>query len=63
MDPSKIEHCVEIISQKGCTEVLGTIEALEQGQPVVETSALSADERLAVLAELKSVMAVYQIKK
>lgn len=63
MEPSKIDHCVETISQKGCTEVWEIIGALEQNQPIIETTALTREERLAVLAELKSIMAVYQGRK
>lgn len=63
MDPTKIDHCVEILSQKGCAEVWKIIGALEQDQSIEETATLSREERLAVLAELKTVMAVYQEKK
>lgn len=63
MDPSKIDHCVETISQRGCTEVWEIIGMLEQNRSISEADALTQEERLAVLAELKSIMAVYQGKK
>lgn len=39
------------------------IGALERGQAVVETATLTREELLAVLEELKSIMAVYQDQK
>lgn len=63
MDSSKIDHCVETISLKGCTEVWEIIAALERNQPIAETADLLQEERQAVLAELKSIMAVYQVRK
>lgn len=63
MDRSKIDHCVELLSHKGCTEVWRIIAALEAGNEVVEAALLTRDERDAVLAELKSIMAVYERRK
>lgn len=59
MDQSKINACVETLCGKGCREVTRVIGALEQHGAVAEAAALSADERNAVLRELKSIMAVY----
>jgi len=59
MDQSKVAHCIETLCQKGCREVACTILALEQNEPVEEFLHLSEGERLAVLNELKSIMAVY----
>ncbi|HUW49594.1 MAG TPA: hypothetical protein VMV75_01115 [Sulfuricella sp.] len=59
MNSSKIADCVEILCQKGCREVSRVILALEQGEPVEEVGPLNPDERQTVLAELKSIMAVY----
>jgi len=63
MDQTKIDHCVETLSQNGCTEVWVIIGLLEHGLGMEETAALSLEERQAVLAELKSIMAVYQGRK
>lgn len=63
MDRTKIDHCVETLSHKGCTEVWRVIADLENGNPVAEANALTLEERQAVLAELKSIMAVYQGRK
>lgn len=60
MDQAKIAHCIEILCQKGCKEVAQIILALEQNSPLEEVRELSEEERLAVLDELKSIMAVYQ---
>ena len=60
MDSSKVAHCVEILCRKGCKEVSLTILALERDDPMEEVQNLSKSEREAVLAELKSIMAVYQ---
>lgn len=63
LDQSKINQCVETLSLKGCAEVTRIIAAMERGEPVADTQALSDEERLATLAELKSIMAVYQARK
>ena len=60
MDQSRIAHCIETLCQKGCKEVSLTILALERGDPMEEARELDADERQAVLHELKSIMAVYR---
>jgi hypothetical protein len=59
----KASHCVEALALKGCTAIWRIIEDLEQGKEVEETAPLSEEERAAVLAELKSIMAVYQGRK
>lgn len=63
MDQTKIQQCVETLSLKGCEEVTRIIAALERGEQVADTLELTADERLATLNELKSIMAVYQARK
>lgn len=63
MDQKRIDHCVETLSHEGCTEVWRIIADLESGKEVAETNGLTAEERQAVLAELKSIMAVYQGRK
>lgn len=60
MNTSKIADCVEILCHKGCKEVSQVILALERGELVAEAEHLNPDERQMVLAELKTVMAVYQ---
>ena len=59
MQTAKIEACVEAICNKGCRSVRADIRTLESGYPLAETEAFSDEERLLVLAELKSVMAAY----
>lgn len=56
----RVDSCVEVLCQKGCSKVWGDIEALEAGQLLPETTGLSDSEIQAVLRELKSVMAVYK---
>lgn len=57
--PHMVEACVERICQKGCRAVWGEIERLERGEVLPEVAGLDGDQRAAVLAELRSVMAVY----
>jgi hypothetical protein len=54
-----LEVRVEVICERGCRLVRAAIDTLEQGQDLPETEDLSAAERAWVLAELKSIMAVY----
>lgn len=56
---SRVEHAVELLCHRGCRAVWGIIEQLEGGGSVPEADDLSAEERHAVAAELKSIMAVY----
>lgn len=63
MNRKKIDHCVETLSAKGCTEVLETIRLLEEGVSLAEVAELTDNEREAVLHELKSIMAVYAERK
>jgi hypothetical protein len=56
---SNVAYCVEALCNKGCKAVRDDIAALESGQRLPETRELRADEVRAVLAELKSIMAVY----
>lgn len=60
MEPTRTARCIEILCQKGCKEVSLVILALERGEPMEELRDLNESERQAVLAELKSIMAVYQ---
>lgn len=54
-----LEVRVETICERGCRQVWDAIDALEQGCELPETADLSRAERAWVLAELKTVMAVY----
>jgi hypothetical protein len=56
---SRVERAVELLCHRGCRAVWGIIEELERGGSVPEADDLSRDERCAVAAELKSIMAVY----
>lgn len=60
MDPRRVESSIELICRKGCRAVWGDIDALAQGRSIPETAGLTAHERLAVLRELRAVMAVYE---
>jgi len=57
---TRIDECVEKLCQKGCSQVWGDIDTLENGGSLPETEGLSAGERTHVLKELKHVMAVYE---
>lgn len=59
MNQDKINQCVEVLCELGCRTVSSIIRELEHGAPLAQTAHLDADERQAVLAELKSIMAVY----
>jgi hypothetical protein len=55
----RVEAHVEAVCQQGCRQVRQAITILELGGDVPETRGLTLDERLALLAELKAIMAVY----
>ena len=59
MGKSKIETCVEKICNKGCLQVRQDILRLECGKSLPEMADLSGEERLKILSELKTIMAVY----
>ncbi|MGB5833234.1 MAG: hypothetical protein WBG92_14740 [Thiohalocapsa sp.] len=54
-----LEARLEAICEKGCRLVWDDIAILERGQELAETEDLDAAERAWLLAELKTVMAVY----
>lgn len=60
MNHRLVERCVEKLCQKGCRAVWSDIDALEAGESLPETVALSASEVDAVIQELKAVMSVYE---
>lgn len=63
VDQTKIDQCVEALSLKGCEAVTEIICALERGAYVADMLELTEMEKQATLAELKSIMAVYQARK
>ena len=61
-DSKQLSECLEALCQCGCDAVLATIAAMESGQTIPQTEQLNEEERAIVLAELKSIMAVYDGK-
>ncbi|MCU7845172.1 MAG: hypothetical protein KZQ93_15190 [Candidatus Thiodiazotropha sp. (ex Monitilora ramsayi)] len=59
MRDKQIEHCIEVICQKGCQSVRDDIRLLEQGVVLPELAVLDDLARLKVLKELRAIMAVY----
>lgn len=59
MDQEKINHCVEVLCNKGCREVTRTIGVMERNESLPETAVLTVEEHAAVLHELQAIMAVY----
>lgn len=59
IDSQRVADCLEALCQHGCKAVWALIEAMEAGETLPETTGLTTAERVLVLEELKSVMAVY----
>ena len=59
MNQIKVAKAVEDICADGCIRVSEIIIELEQGSNIQHTQELTAEETVAVLTELKSIMAVY----
>ena len=59
MRDEQIEHCIEVICQKGCQSVRDDIRLLEKGVVLPELAVLDDLARLKVLKELRAIMAVY----
>ncbi len=57
-----VETAVEDICTQGCAEVYRIINKLEKKQEVPALSSLTHFEQKQVLAELKSIMAVYDAR-
>lgn len=57
--PPKLQQCVESLCGDGCQAVYRHIEHLESGGSLPQTEQLEYAEQQQVLAELKSIMAVY----
>lgn len=59
MDQRRVDHCVERLCNKGCRSVWDDIHALESGVVLSEVEGLQKAEIVRVVAELRSIMAVY----
>jgi hypothetical protein len=59
IENARVEAAVEAVCNRGCRQVRVIIDALERGRAVDGLAHLRPGERSAVLAELKSIMAVY----
>lgn len=57
-DPA-LHAALEALARRGCRQVLEVIARMERGETPEELESFSPDQRLAVLAELKAIMAVY----
>jgi hypothetical protein len=58
-DRGRVELALESLCSQGCKAVWGTIESLESGAALPQTDGMSEAELDLLLAELKSIMAVY----
>ena len=63
MNPKKIEQVVFRICDQGCTRIRALIPLLETGAAIQETTELNEAEYQAVLTELKSIIAIYDLRK
>ncbi len=63
MDQQKIHDIVAQICDLGCTRIRQLIGSMESGVSIRETQALNTAECQVVLAELKSIMAIYDLRK
>lgn len=63
MDQQKIECAITLICDLGCTRIRALIQLLEADVTIEEATDLDAAERQAVLAELKNIMAIYDLRK
>lgn len=59
LENQKVQQCVDALCLNGCNAVRAAIEAMELGLPQQCEASLSDEEKALVLAELKSIMAVY----
>lgn len=63
MDQQKIQDIVAQICDLGCTRIRQLIESMETGVAIRETRTLNTAECQVVLTELKSIMAIYDLRK
>lgn len=59
----KTEQALTRICDLGCARIRALIGLLESGATIQETDELEEAERLTVLAELKAIMAIYDLRK
>ena len=59
MNQKKVAKAIEEICAQGCIRVNEIIIELENGQGIEYTRELTEEETFSLLAELKSIMAVY----
>lgn len=59
MDNKRVEQRVTLICELGCVRVREVITALQNGGATPETESVSPQERLQILHELQTIMAVY----
>jgi hypothetical protein len=62
MDSILVEEHVTLICELGCVRVREVIRALQQGDTTPETQNLSPTERMQILYQLQSIMAVYDTR-
>ncbi len=62
MSDTDISRHLEAICQLGCEVTRATIEALEAGGEVPQADGLDAEARRELIAELKAVMSVYDLR-
>ena len=55
----QVEHCVELICQKGCRQTRVDLKKLQFAEDIEEVQHLSAHQRQAVIEELTVIMSVY----
>ncbi len=55
----QVDSCLENICNQGCQTVTTIIQQLEQGEIINIVKSLTSTQRLKLLQELKSIMAVY----
>lgn len=55
----KINQRIEAVCQAGCKAVRASIATLESGHYETLTEDLSKEERMQILRELKTIMAIY----
>lgn len=63
MNQQTIERAITLICNQGCVRIRVMIQQLENGMTILETTGLNEAERQAVLAELKNIMAIYDLRK
>lgn len=63
MTTPKIDHAVSQICDLGCVQIRILIGQLESGATTPETIGFDEADRLAVLAELKNIMSIYDQRK